>query len=159
MWQKILDFLKALFTPSPVKTESPKQVGEVLKVSRIPKFGETSDDVKVLQRALVAKGFDPGPIDGLFGSLTKSAVSKFQLKNSMAGSGEPGPQTMMLLGIHVQGTTVIPSTPIQTAGYAPLSWELSDSTRKAWSDYLHARLDSAYDSFVLEIQDIKRFRP
>ena len=38
-------------------------------------------------------GYDPGPIDGIFGPLTRSAVVKFQIDNGLVPDGIVGPRT------------------------------------------------------------------
>jgi len=59
--------------------------------------GSTGDDVKVLQRALSAAGFDPGPVDGVFGPATERAVKSFQALKGLAVDGVAGPQTLSTL--------------------------------------------------------------
>jgi lysozyme family protein len=49
--------------------------------------------VTEIQLALEAKGFDPGPIDGLYGEQTQAAVASFQAANGLIVDGEVGPQT------------------------------------------------------------------
>lgn len=78
-----------------------------MKVKNIPKPGDTGEDVKVLQKALKEAGFGPGPIDGVFGSKTKQACSRFQLYKGLRGSGTPGQETLALLGIQIQITLPI----------------------------------------------------
>lgn len=62
--------------------------------------------VKAIQRALRAQGFDPGPLDGDFGPLTRKAVKRFQLKNGLSPDGVVGPVTWAALG-----GTLPPATP------------------------------------------------
>lgn len=64
----------------------------------IPKYGERSDRVATLQKALNAKGAKI-EIDTQFGPKTKAAVGKFQKENGLPGSGVLGKKTMALLGI------------------------------------------------------------
>jgi hypothetical protein len=54
--------------------------------------------VKLVQRALAARGFDPGPIDGVFGEDTESAVRRFQIVNALTPDGAVGPKTWVALG-------------------------------------------------------------
>lgn len=58
----------------------------------------TADVVRDLQRALQAKGYNPGPIDGVVGRETMAAVSAFQKDNKMA-SGQLTMETLRALGV------------------------------------------------------------
>jgi uncharacterized protein (TIGR02594 family) len=40
-------------------------------------------DILAVQRALKAQGFDPGPLDGIWGRLTAAAVKAFQARNNL----------------------------------------------------------------------------
>lgn len=54
---------------------------------------------RMVQEALVEKGFDPGPVDGMWGSRTKSAVMEFQESAGLAANGQiDGPTKSALLG-------------------------------------------------------------
>ncbi len=44
-------------------------------------------NLRQAQVALLYLGFNPGDIDGIFGKRTKSALSDFQTKNSLASTG------------------------------------------------------------------------
>lgn len=108
MIQKILEFLKSLFTQVPPKIDSSvKPPAEFKTISHIPVYGEISDAVGVYQSALVSAGEDPGPIDKKFQTLTKAATSRFQKKNGLDGSGYPGEQTIALLGLKVLGSSPV----------------------------------------------------
>jgi len=54
------------------------------------KKGSTDPAVKDLQAALKALGQDPGPIDGIFGSKTETAVKTFQQQRGIAVDGIVG---------------------------------------------------------------------
>lgn len=56
-----------------------------------------SNDIARVQRALRAKGFDPGPIDGVWGRLTRAAVVRFQQSAGLQGLGVVGPKTRAAL--------------------------------------------------------------
>lgn len=56
-----------------------------------------SNTVLELQRRLAALGFNPGPIDGIRGGKTTSAVKAFQEKYGLVADGIAGPQTMTAL--------------------------------------------------------------
>ena len=53
---------------------------------------------RMVQEALTEKGFDPGPIDGIWGSKTKSAVMQFQESAGLTANGQiDGPTKSGLL--------------------------------------------------------------
>ncbi len=56
------------------------------------------DLIKKLQRALAKRGFNPGPIDGVYGWRTKAAVNKFQKANSLS-TGALTIETLNALGV------------------------------------------------------------
>ena len=55
--------------------------------------GAVVETVLSVQKALKAKGFDPGPLDGKMGPKTKSAIVNFQKANGLAADGIVGPKT------------------------------------------------------------------
>jgi len=59
--------------------------------------GITDDQVTALQKRLTADGLYSGPITGRFGSLTETAVKKYQAKNNLTQLGVVGPSTRRLL--------------------------------------------------------------
>lgn len=61
--------------------------------------GSTGPAVVVLQQALKNAGFDPGPIDGIFGPKTHAAVLAFQRSKGLAVDGIVGPKTWAALGV------------------------------------------------------------
>lgn len=50
-----------------------------------------------LQKALLAKGFDPGPIDGISGPTTRAAIRAFQSKQGLEGTGIADVKTLQKL--------------------------------------------------------------
>jgi peptidoglycan hydrolase-like protein with peptidoglycan-binding domain len=60
--------------------------------------------VKRLQRTVANLGFDPGPVDGVFGRQTEEALRQFQAANALVVNGIAGPETWAALaesGAHV----------------------------------------------------------
>jgi N-acetylmuramoyl-L-alanine amidase len=53
----------------------------------------TGDDVLDLQNRLMSLGFDPGSLDGAYGTRTELAVRAFQRESGLAADGVCGPQT------------------------------------------------------------------
>lgn len=77
----------------PVAVFSPPS-GLVLRLTDPPMHGAL---IEKLQKALKARGIDPGDIDGVFGPHTQAAVRAFQLQSELVADGEAGKQTLKLL--------------------------------------------------------------
>ena len=67
--------------------------------------GDKGDDVKALQQLLANYGYYTGKIDGVYGSGTTAAVTKFQRYNDLKKDGKAGPNTMAKL----TGANVVPA--------------------------------------------------
>lgn len=78
--------------------------------------GASGAKVKELQQRLKAQGFNPGPIDGIFGTGTVQAVISFQKYHGLDPDGVVGPSTWKLLT----------STPTQTEE-SPTAIDLLDT--------------------------------
>jgi carboxyl-terminal processing protease len=61
--------------------------------------GASSEQVKSVQKALQAKGMDPGPIDGIMGPKTTAALKAFQKDQKLTDSGTLDDQTREKLGV------------------------------------------------------------
>lgn len=59
----------------------------------------TGPEVKALQEALLAKGFPPGDIDGIFGHGTDAALQAFQHSEGLLVDGKAGPRTLAALDL------------------------------------------------------------
>lgn len=85
------------------------EVGTVTDVPRptqLYAMGTANMDPAVvtnIQTLLRNAGFDPGPIDGLFGKETAEAVARFQRAIGIVADGEVGPETAAKLGIDLLG--------------------------------------------------------
>ena len=86
----------------PLDIPEPEELGTLsryLQVGPNGSVGSVGEDVKKLQKALAARGINPGPIDGEFGVLTEEAVKQFQLQANLSEvDGVVGPDTWTALG-------------------------------------------------------------
>ena len=57
---------------------------------------------QMIQKDLVALGYDPGTIDGQLTTKTQVAISKFQSDNGMPVTGEPSPQLAGVMSSKVE---------------------------------------------------------
>lgn len=83
------------------ETAASEQVaGEAELGSRVLRPGMRGSDVAELQSLLAGLGFDPGPVDGVFGAVTGEAVRRFQAAHDLEADGVAGPETVAaLLGL------------------------------------------------------------
>lgn len=72
------------------------------------RLGSTGPSVRELQQLLKNAGFDPGPIDGIFGSRTQAAVIAFQKEMHLVADGIVGVRTWTALGVNCG---VVPPAP------------------------------------------------
>ncbi|ADY57486.1 Peptidoglycan-binding domain 1 protein [Syntrophobotulus glycolicus DSM 8271] len=73
--------------------------------------GSRGASVRELQTLLSNHGFNPGPIDGIFGPRTRAAVVSFQTSKGLSPDGIVGPRTWAALGVNC---TSSPSTKCPT---------------------------------------------
>lgn len=64
---------------------------------RVLRLGARGTDVMEIQALLRKIGYDPGPIDGVFGPQTQQAVTQFQRDNGLTPDGIIGPNTYRVL--------------------------------------------------------------
>jgi hypothetical protein len=86
---------KPLTTAStPTTTATNTSTTQAPNTSQTLQAGDTGNQVKLLQEALVTLGFLSGKPDGIYGVETKNAVERFQVSQGIAEDGVAGPQTL-----------------------------------------------------------------
>jgi len=53
--------------------------------------------VRVVQRALNERGYNSGPVDGIIGPITRSAITSFQENEGLTVTGLPNQETLLTL--------------------------------------------------------------
>jgi hypothetical protein len=76
------------------ETETAPAVTSTVPEDVTLKSGDSGDEVKQLQEALAALGYDVGEADGVFGAATEEAVKQFQADSGLGADGVAGPQTL-----------------------------------------------------------------
>ena len=69
------------------------------------RYESTGPYVELAQLALRRGGYDPGPIDGIFGGRTLVALQKFQRDQGLDPDGIAGPKTWQRLSAYLRGYT------------------------------------------------------
>jgi len=111
-----------------VQAASPSSNGQVRTIVSIDQY------VLALQTALVTLGYDPGPLDGVLGPRTDSAVRQFQLDCKLQADGAAGEETRHTLGdklLESSGGEVSAETGIGTAS----QWKTREELRNYLVDY------------------------
>lgn len=110
-------------------------------IDRELQLGMTGSDVSLLQTFLAADPslYPRGLVTGYFGSLTKSAVMNFQLRNGISPVGRVGPVTLSAINVQMangvgSGTDlyapVITSVQLNTSTTgATVSWTTNEASR------------------------------
>jgi peptidoglycan hydrolase-like protein with peptidoglycan-binding domain len=80
-----------LTPPPPIETQ-PSRLREL-------RPGDRGQDVFELQLKLRQAGFDPGPVDGIYGFQTQNAVEQFQEANNLFPDGVASQDTLQALGL------------------------------------------------------------
>lgn len=96
MKKKIIGFIGTMLLIISFITILTVQNNEVLALS---KYGSRGSEVRTIQDKLKRWGYYTGNVDGIYGSLTVSAVKKFQQKNGLAVDGIAGTKTLNAMGI------------------------------------------------------------
>ncbi len=64
-------------------------------------YSLTTSQIQLVQQRLKNWGYYTGSVDGIYGSLTKSAVMKFQKNNGLQVDGIVGPETAAAIGFYI----------------------------------------------------------
>ena len=96
MKRKIIGFISIMLLVVSFITVLAMQNNEVLALS---KYGSRGNEVRIIQEKLKRWGYYTGGVDGIYGSLTVSAVKKFQQKNGLTVDGIAGTKTLAAMGI------------------------------------------------------------
>jgi N-acetylmuramoyl-L-alanine amidase len=96
MKRKIIGFISIMLLVVTFITVLAMQNNEVLALS---KYGSRGSEVRTIQEKLKRWGYYTGGVDGIYGSLTVSAVKKFQQKNGLTVDGIAGTKTLAAMGI------------------------------------------------------------
>ena len=76
-----------------------------LSVSALSKIGSTGKEVTDIQTVLKDKGYYSGKVDGIFGTETKDAVTRFQRDHGLDADGIVGKKTLAALGLSASSST------------------------------------------------------
>ena len=115
--------------PANLPAEGAGHTSELL--ARGAGYGQREDEaaVRALQRRLRALGQRPGPVDGLYGPLTESAVEDVQRESGLSVDGVVGPQTRRVL--NTETPPLVPGAGYGRPGGSPQVRAVQRSLRSA----------------------------
>lgn len=141
--------------------------------------GSGGNDVMEIQSLLKKLGYNPGPIDGVFGNRTKEAVQQFQRDNDLTADGIIGPKTnkvllKFMLGFenytiksgdtlskialkyHINLQQLLTANP----GIDPLKLQIGQVIKVPYAfDVVDTNLDYTYEIMVRDIQGLQNRYP
>ena len=100
-------------------------------VSSLPQRGQRSNDVVIVQSALIAAGVAvKGGADGIFGGATAVALSQFQKQNGFAATGRLDERTALKLGVIAAPAVQLAVFPVQGPCSFSNTWHAPRGDRK-----------------------------
>ena len=96
---KIALIVALIFTAGFAVTKTVVAPRTEVAYAAVYKQGSRGDAVKTIQKKLKNWGYYSGPVDGIYGDKTFSAVKSFQRKNNLQVDGIAGKSTLAALGI------------------------------------------------------------
>ncbi len=131
-WLQNLEAVIYSWTGGPGEPEAPPLPGDLPDRPELPEvpvtnyleLGDSGAEVEEVQKKLKTLGFDPGPVDGLFGPATEAAVLAFQRSEDLLVDGIAGPRTLKALDLLLEQEAVTELPLLQVGSSGPLVEEL-----------------------------------
>jgi peptidoglycan hydrolase-like protein with peptidoglycan-binding domain len=122
----------AAVTPAPVATPTASTpAGTTSHVTALPQRGQRSNDVVIVQSALIAAGIVVrGGADGIFGGATAMAISQFQKQHGFAATGRIDERTALKLGVIAAPAVQLAVFPVQGPCSFSNTWHAPRGDRK-----------------------------
>ena len=99
--------------------------------SKMHRTSKSDTDVVAMQRALMDKGYDPGPLDGRMGPRTRTALRDYQKKEGLNATGRWDEETGSRLGLRMSRMTPSDTMHSSTPSASPSTPSLSPGTSQA----------------------------
>ncbi len=80
--------------PSTTPSTTPSSTAAAVPTGTVLRPGDNGASIEALQTALASLGHDPGEVDGIYGAVTKEAVTAFQNSKGLEEDGIAGPNTI-----------------------------------------------------------------
>ena len=144
----------SLAVPPWVTAAETKEVPEKEEKADTKATAENNEQAKSLQEALKAKGEDPGPIDGVIGNKTRTALRAFQKANNLKVTGALDDQTAEKLGLEKRKLVrdaIFPRFDFQEIAEHSLGGEWHRRSSKEQTEFVKLFADYLEKAFVRAI--------
>lgn len=89
-------------TTTPAEAEPAAEAASATAEPEPPTLQPIDDPVATAQRELNAQGYNAGPVDGIYGPKTRTALLAFQEEHDLEQTGRPDPDTLEAMGFRVR---------------------------------------------------------
>ena len=144
----------SLAVPPWVTAAETKEIAEKEEKAEKKATAENNEQTKSLQEALKAKGEDPGPIDGVIGNKTRTALRAFQKANNLKVTGALDDQTAEKLGLEKRKLVrdaIFPRFDFQEIAEHSLGAEWHRRSSKEQTEFVKLFADFLEKAFVRRI--------
>lgn len=106
-WQAAASPREATTAPAPGEPGSSQGAQSAAggSTGRLSQEALSRSEILEIERALQARGFDPGNVDGEIDEQTRQALRSFQQANNLRATGDIDAQTARELGVDVAGVS------------------------------------------------------
>ena len=126
-----LGLVAPVAAPAPAPTVSAAAANTSAIAGKLPTRGEKSDNVRSLQKALIASNIEvKGGADGVFGIATTVALQKYQTANGLQVTGTLTTPTAIKLGLVAAPTISISVFPVQGVCSYENTWHAPRGTNR-----------------------------
>lgn len=93
------------------------------------KFGHKAEGIRILQQALADNGFNPGPVDSVYGPATLNAINDARAAYKLDGINRVDEALLLALGILPKSRKALPMETVlanvKSAWLSKLNWTLA----------------------------------
>jgi peptidoglycan hydrolase-like protein with peptidoglycan-binding domain len=118
--------------------------------SVVPLAAQNSQ-VRSVQQALKDKGYDPGPIDGLYGPRTRAALRDYQEHEHLSASGKMDAKTLNSLGVQATPAEEFHSAANSSHEYAQGGKQIAHGSKALVKDTAHGYVGQGAKTFGKDV--------
>jgi peptidoglycan hydrolase-like protein with peptidoglycan-binding domain len=122
-----------------------------LSFSVVPVLAQGSQNVRNVQQALKDKGYDPGPVDGIYGPHTRDALRQYQEHEHLTASGRINSETMSSLGVQPTPTEEFNKAATTSRDYSRGGKDMVEGGKALGKDTAHGYVGAGAETFGKDV--------